>query len=206
MPSTDPKNINITLLVMRAGFMSGLLTKEEIISWADTIITKEDEPPIFFIDLALSGSKSKHEILHYINDQISIEKPFIPGRPLLGMLCKRYQLANLTLEQTVKILYQLNFEVSFTSEEESCIYSIDYSYDLAKDNIQGTMQSVRDELENFLAIYKDYSFDNVEQWHVLDTAVDIEIEKKVRYPEQPILYNYTPPAKDKKSWWKFWVS
>lgn len=87
---TNPKDILERLHLIRAGLASGLLTKEDVIAWADKIITKEDAPDIFFIELSLLGSKSSHEITHYFNDYLNFESPLVNGRALLGLLHDRF--------------------------------------------------------------------------------------------------------------------
>lgn len=91
MESTNPRDILTTLCLVRAGLASGLLTKEEVIDWADNIITRDEKPDIFFIDLALSSSKSKNDIIQYFNEFLNFEKPAVQRRPLLGLLYKQYK-------------------------------------------------------------------------------------------------------------------
>ncbi len=171
MQSTNPKDILILLQVISTGLTNGILAKEEVIDWADKIITKDEQPDIFFIDLALPSSKSKIEIINHFTDYINPENP-VPGKPLLGLLYKKYHAGELNLERTVRILYQLNFNALFTSREENFIYSIDDEYDLARNNIYGSLEDVKRETENFLALYKDYSIYNFEQWQMLDKEID----------------------------------
>jgi hypothetical protein len=64
MQSTNPQEIITTLHLIRAGLASGLLKKEEVIDWADNIITKDEQPDIFFIDLAMASSKTTNDIIH----------------------------------------------------------------------------------------------------------------------------------------------
>src|SRR5688500_726949 len=155
MKSTNPKDILTTLHLIRAGLASGLLTKEEVVDWADKIITKDEQPDIFFIDLALSSSKSRNDIIYYFNDYLNFENPAIQGRPLLGLLYKQYKNKEFTIEQTVGKLFRLKFEAIFTEREEGYIYPIDNDYDCAKDNIYGTMEDVQKEVDKFLSFYKD---------------------------------------------------
>jgi hypothetical protein len=205
MESTNPRDILTTLRLVRAGLASGLLTKEEVIDWADNIITKDEKPDIFFIDLALSSSKSKNDIIHYFNEFLNFEKPVVQGRPLLGLLYKQYKSEQLNLEQTVRILFGLKSEAVFTRTEESFIYSIDNEFDLAQDNIHGSIENVRAKNERFLEIYKDYSINNFEQWPNLDKNVEVILG--IEQQRQIELYQMLQAAqqvKNEKPWWKFW--
>lgn len=201
MQSINPKDILTTLHLIRAGLVSGLLSKGEVIDWADRIITEDEHPDIFFIDLALSSSKSNNDIIQYFSEYLNFENSAVVGRPLLGLLYKQYQSGQRNLEQTVRALYRLKSEAVFNQSEEGYIYSIDDSYDLAHDNIYGTVSDVQTEVENFLELYKEYSFDNSEQWHDLDTRVDRELEDEIQRQQEQY---QARQIEDKKKWWKFW--
>jgi hypothetical protein len=181
---TNPKDILTTLHLIRAGLVSGVLTKKEVIDWADKVISKDEEPDIFFIDLALSNSKSTKEVVSYFSDYLNFEHPKVPGRPLLGLLYKQYKNQQLNLEQTVRILYRLIFEAIFTDKEESYIYSIDDDLYCAENNIYGKIEDVKKETDKFLSFYKDYSIDNFEQWNDLDKIVEENIEKDYQLHHQ----------------------
>jgi hypothetical protein len=204
MQSTNPKNILGVLHLVRAGLASGLLTKEEVIEWADEIITKDEQPDIFFIDLALSTSKSKNDIIHYFSDYLNFENPAVPGRPLLGLLYKQYNAGQRNLEQTVRTLFRLKSETILTDGEKDFVYSIDNDFDLAQDNVYGSIEDVRKETERFLEIYKDCSIDNIEQWQQLDKQVDqiFEAERKKQLKEFERLHS--PAIATRKAWWNFW--
>lgn len=196
MQSTKPESILQILHLVRAGLVSGLLSKEGVIDWADNIITSDGKPDIFFIDLALSSSKSVNDVIHHFNEYLNFEASAISGRPLLGLLYKQLSNKELTLEQTVRRLYRLKFEVIFSEKEESYIYSIDDSFDCAKHNIHGTFEDVYAELEKFLDFYKGYSIDNYEQWQEMDLAVEIKLDEVQQ--EQEIKEELMKP------WWKIW--
>lgn len=175
MPS--PKDITHTLHLIRAGLASGLLSKEEVMVWADDIIIIDDEPDIFFIDLALSGSKSINDILHYFNAYLNYENPVIEGRPLLELLYNRFTSKQWTLEQTVGKLFSLKFEAVFSGREENYIYSIENDFDCAKDGIYGSLESVNAEVDRFLTFYKDYTLENFDKWPELDLHVERMLDK-----------------------------
>ncbi len=205
MQSTNPKNILQTLQFVRAGLASGLLSKEEVIDWADEIITRDETPDIFFIDLALSSSKSTKDICHYINDFLNFENPVINGRPLLGLLYKKFHDKEITLEQTVHKLFRLKFEALFTQKEEGCIYSIDDALVCAKQGIYGTVEDVHREVDLFLSIYKDYTLANFEKWNGIDEATEQKIEQI--YQQESKSSELNPISKElsgMKPWWKFW--
>lgn len=204
MQSTNPKDILTTLHLIRAGLASGLLTKEEVIDWADKIITKDEQPDIFFIDLAMSSSKSTNDVIHYISDYLNFDNPAVQGRPLVGLLYHQYANGQINLEQTVSKLFRLKFEAVFNEREEGYIYSLENDYDCAKHGIYGSLQAVQQELEKFLAFYKDYSINNYEQWVDLDKAVDSQLEEDYQLQLQEAEKYRANQQEQTKPWWKFW--
>lgn len=137
--------------------------KEEVVDWADTIITRDENPDIFFIDLALSSSKSINDIINYISNFLSSEQPITQGRHLLGFLYKKFKTGKISLEQTVSLLFSLRDKAVFTDEEEHKIYYLDDAFHLANANIWGTLEEVQKDTDRFLKMYKGFSIDNIEQ-------------------------------------------
>ncbi len=205
MQTTNPRNILTTLHLVRVGLASGLLSKEEVIDWADEIITRDKAPDIFFIDLALSNSKSLKDIHYYICDFLNFDDPAISGRPLLGLIYKKFRDKELTLEQTVRTLFNIKFEALFTEREEGCIYSIDDAYDCAKHGIYGTFEDVHKEVESFLSVYEDYALPNFEKWVEIDGITDQKMEEIYQQElDAPMINPRFRGPKVKKPWWNFW--
>jgi len=201
---TNPKDILQTLHLIRAGLASGLLTKEQVIDWADKIITKDEQPDIFFIDLALSSSKSVNDIIHYIGDYLNFENPAVQGRPLLGLLYKQFSSRHLTLEQTVRKLFRLKFEAVFTEREEGYIYSIDNDFDSAKHNFYGILEAVYADVDKFLSFYKGYSLDSFEHWLDLDLGVESKLDEDINRQLEEDSIAQVIMQNSSKPWWKFW--
>ena len=180
MENTDPKEILNVIHQLRAGLSTGLLKKEEVIDWAEQIVSKDKTPDIFFIDLLLSSSISTNDISHYIGNYLNFETPTVSGRPLLGLLFKRFSSGELTLNKTVITLYELKNETVLSDRETAFVYNIVNDYDLARDGIYGTLKDIERQLENFLSKYADYTFDNYEKWNDLDTAIENKFENPER--------------------------
>jgi|SRR5687768_7693684 hypothetical protein len=201
MQLTNPKDILTILHLIRSGLASGILTKEEVVDWADKIVSKEEQPDIFFIDLVLSSSKSTNDVIRYFSEYLNFDNPTVQGRPLLGLLFKQYKSEQINLEQTFSKLFRLKYEAIFSEREEGYIYSIESNYACARDEIYGTIGEVQNELEKFLGFYKDYSIEGYEQWHDLDKVVELKLEEDYQLQQQQYkeyLRGATRP------WWKFW--
>jgi hypothetical protein len=213
MENTNPKEILSVIHQLRAGLSTGLLKKEEVIDWAEQIVSKDKAPDIFFIDLLLSSSISTANISHYISCYLNFETPTVSGRPLLGLLFRRFSSGELTLNKTVITLYQLKNETVLSDREMAFVYNIDNDYDLAREKIHGTLKDIERQLEDFLSIYGDYTFDNYEKWNDLDTALENKFEKaeqiksnrlELQLDQQVAIY--ANMKKKNMRWWKFWKS
>lgn len=211
MQNSSLQDLLPTLHLIRAGLSSGLLTKEEVVDWADQIIINDEQPDIFFIDIAMSSSKTVNDLTSYIGNFLNFENPVISGRPLLGLLCKQYRNGSLDIDQAISKLFRLRFEAVFTDQEIGNICVLENDHDLAKHTVYGSIEQVKSKLENFLSIYQNYSIDNEGEWQNLDQTVDLQLqalnqpkpENVVEHPymEVPETIN---PKKDTKPWWKFW--
>lgn len=168
----NPQNILPALHLIRLGLENGFLSKSEVIHWVDAIIMKDEQPDIFFIELSLLESKSMGDIVHYFNEYLKSEVPTYESKLLLGLVCKEFTSGHLNLENTITKLFYLTNESLFTPNEIENIYRLDNNYDGVGFNVYCTLENVKKDLENFLNIYKDLSFDNYEasrNW-------DLEIE------------------------------
>ncbi len=54
MKAPKPGDFPLLLQVFRAGVRVGLISKNEVVAWADDIIVNAVEPDYFFIELSLS--------------------------------------------------------------------------------------------------------------------------------------------------------
>ncbi|MCR5889816.1 hypothetical protein LRS06_18985 [Hymenobacter sp. J193] len=210
MQSTNPKSILPTLHLIRAGLASGMLTKEEIIAWADKIVLQEEQPDIFFIDLALLSSRSKHHLIEYFGDYLRFDSQRAQGGPLLGLLYQKYTNCTLNLEQTVAALERLCREAVFTDTEEWFIYRID-DFEAAQANIYGSVENIQQDVEHFLKFYQGYSLENIENWADLKQQVArlLEDERQLlehEWRKQQMLADIKAASveADGKPWWKFW--
>lgn len=211
MEDTNPKEILNVIHQLRAGLSTGLLKKEEVIDWAEQIVSKDRDPDIFFIDLLLSSSISTKDISHYIGSYLNFETPIVNGRPLLGLLFRRFSSGKLTLNETVLILYQLKNETLLSDREIAFIYNIDNDYDLARERIYGTLKDIERQLGDFLSNYADYTLNNYESWKDVDTALTNKFEKaeqiksnrlEIQLDQQTAIFKNLNDKNTK--WWKFW--
>ncbi|HLP04237.1 MAG TPA: hypothetical protein VK152_02300 [Paludibacter sp.] len=204
--TTNPRDFIELLEVFSIALTNGLLDKEEVIKWADNIITQDEEPDYFIIELSLCGHKSINDIVSLINEYVGQDKPKISGRIFLGLLYRAYLTGHIKLDKVTRAIYWIVWEDRLTEDEKSLIYGIDEDYDCAIDGIYGSVEIVEKEVLRFLEIYKDFQIDNFDDWKEIDITIEpkvIQLSDLVRQENKIIITTQTEQTK--KIWWKFWT-
>ena len=168
----NPQNIIPALHLIRLGLENGFLTESEVIHWADAIIMKDEQPDIFFIELSLLASKNLGDIVRYFNEYLQSEVPTYKSKLLLGLIYNKYSSGNWTIENTIIKLFYLTNESLCTPNEIKNIYRLDNNYDGVGFNVYCTLADVKNDLENFLNVYNDLSFDNYEASRNWDLKIE----------------------------------
>jgi len=201
MKQTNPTDIIQFIHQMRSGLVVGLITKEEVIEWAESIVTTDKTPDIFFIDLVLLSSKSNNEIINYLGEYLNFDGESFSGRPLFHMLNKRMESKDILLSKVINTLYRIANETKVSDYESYFIYTIENDHSLAIDNITGELTEIDQRLRYFLRTYKDYTFENFNNWSSLDKVIDhtYRLEK-----ETSEINNESIVENIQRKWWQFW--
>ena len=207
MPTTNIRNYIDLLGMFNIGLENGLLEKQEIVKWADTIILQDEQPDYFVIELSLCGHKSVNDIVTLLNEIIGASTPQISGRVILGLLYHRYVDRQLPLKKVVDLLYWLILYGQCSEEEKSFMYELDDRYSLAIDNIYGTVEAVEKATLRFIELYKEFRIDNFDKWSEVNRTIDQKITnlKTVVEEENKALIQGSGKTILKKAWWKFWA-
>jgi len=203
--TTNPKDYIELLEVFRIALTNGLLDKNEIIKWADNIITSNNEPDYFIIELSLCGHKSANDIVSLLNEYIGQCKPQISSRVILGFLYGQYIAGQLALRKVVGSIDWIIWQTDLTEDEKSFMYGLDDNYNCAEEGIYGTVEAVESQTLRFLEIYKDFQIDNFKDWKLIDTTIDDKIKvllEIVKKENEDFIKNQNKLTKRK--WWKIW--
>ena len=173
MPGIKIKDQLEVLEVFRIALSNGLIEKQEVISWADTIILKEVDPDLHIIELSLC--KSANEIITTLNEIIGQPRPSVSGRVVLGFLYRNFIMGRVTLKQVVLTIDWIMIYVTLTEEEKKFMYGAYDMYDLAAGKVWGSLDAVEKNLVRFLEVYKDFSLDNFLQWKDIDQTIGEKI-------------------------------
>ncbi|MBW4890032.1 hypothetical protein KXQ82_09905 [Mucilaginibacter sp. HMF5004] len=156
----------LLLEVFHLGLSKGIIQKDEVIQWADDIITNTDEPDYLFIEISL-GNNANH-LIEIINEYVTPSNDPICYRVLLALIYHRYPIFNFEeAEKVATTVGNLSSWNTLTSFENNTIYVFeDYvMYYLPNEN------QLQEELINFLSLYEAFTLENHEQWADINLQV-----------------------------------
>ncbi len=205
--TTDPRNYIELLEVFRIGLINGLVDKDEIIKWADSIIQQDEQPDSFIIELSLCCSMNINDVVSIINEFIGESKPVISGRVILGLAYRLYNEKRIVLRKVTSTIDWLTWHGEPTEKEKSLMYGLDEELNCAESGIYGTIEGVEEEVLLFLEIYKDFSIDNFSKWSEINKTIDQKAEDlviRINAERDEMTAEYER-QQAKKNWWKFWI-
>ena len=161
----------LLLEVFRDGLEYGVISKDEIVAWADQIIAEQDEPDYFFIEISLSVDKNS--LFEILGDHVTISEGTIPSRVILGVTYKKLVDNEISLEKAISILNGINSNAWIISYERSNIYVLDDEYDeiIYQKNEKYSIELTESTLR-FLAYYKDFILSNYSEWPEINASVE----------------------------------
>ncbi len=165
-----PDNFLPLLTVFRYGLPFGLVTKDQITQWADKVITAEDEPDYFFIQLSLA--RTVDELIVTIDDAIKPRIGKLHARALLGLLYYKLDRLLIDADKAIGIMNSINTEDVLTDYEKYRIYELEEDFDQNR-SMPGQEEAV-DVIVNFLSAYSAYTLDNWKQWS--DVHIDLPVQ------------------------------
>ncbi len=171
------KNYRTCLQVFSITLANGLISKSEIIAWADKILEEENVFDDIIIELSLSKSKSTDEVVTMLNRYLDFKLGKLPARIALGMLHKLYDSRQISFKDAYEILLLLAWETELTQEEKEAITLIELDYQCAEDEVFGTMEDIETSVSDFLNIYKEFELYNFDVAKKLSEDIDKRINE-----------------------------
>lgn len=180
MPPCKPSDFPLLLEVFRDGLIMRVITRDEIIAWADNIINAEPQPDYFFIELSLAHNVNA--MAEVFDRNINWSGSPIPLRVIFGLIHRKLTNGDISIEEAAKLLGGTPFRDSLTDHESSEVYALDWGefcYYSGADNYQ-------EAVVNFLSVYDGFNLLNCDQWtgintHVEETLKEQTIERAARY-------------------------
>jgi len=191
--STSPQPYNLLLEVFYWGLQWELITKAEAVKWADDIIiTTEDIPDYFFIELSMSKSVTEAKVL--IKDKIGISNATIIGNVLLGLIYYKLNSNNIGLQKACEVMDRIALNDTMAGDKMGALYQ--FSDELQEAFRPEHYDYLRIEILEFLSIYRDFALDNYDMWPSINdqiatlifniTQQRIEQNETVKQAQNPI--------------------
>ncbi|MFB0496965.1 hypothetical protein ABID99_003202 [Mucilaginibacter sp. OAE612] len=191
--STSPQPYNLLLEVFYWGLQWELITKAEAVKWADDIIiTTEDIPDYFFIELSMSKSVTEAKVL--IKDKIGISNATIIGNVLLGLIYYKLNSNNIGLQKACEVMDRIALNDTMAGDKMGSLYQ--FSDELQEAFRPEHYDYLRIEILEFLSIYRDFALDNYDMWPSINDQIEtlifnitqqrIEQNETVKQAQNPI--------------------
>ncbi|WP_413667134.1 hypothetical protein ACEN9X_21745 [Mucilaginibacter sp. Mucisp86] len=164
-----PQPYNLLLEVFYSGLQWELITKAEVVKWADDIIiTTEEIPNYFFIELSMSKSITETKVL--IKDNINVSNAPIIGNVLLGLIYHKLSSDNIELQKACDIMDRIALNDIMAGGEAGLLYQ--FSDELQEAFRPEHYDYLRIEILEFLSTYKDFTLDNYYMWPSINEQIE----------------------------------
>lgn len=172
MLQEKPSDFTLLLGVFRFGLTCGLISKGEIVAWADRIVTNENEPDYFFIEVSLSGNGDS--LATILDQHIISSKGPVPLRVIMGLIYQRLTYQLIDVETAIKLMQGIPFYERLNAFEYMSIYDFeDYNIFYSPD-----FADLKKDVIKFLSIYEDFNLDNYSQWHEINKQVEEALKEE----------------------------
>lgn len=137
----------------RLALAMGLLDHSTVIAWADSEIERTETPCCALIDVALAGRLSRNDLIKLLAGLPGSADLELAAHRALGLLKKRYRQGEITMQAAIQSLQAYYSWASVPESEGLQAYNFDDALICAEYGYYGTTETVRAELEAFLAAF-----------------------------------------------------
>lgn len=183
---------NLLLQAYRDGLSIGLVTRAEIVAWADDLIVKTDEPDYFLIEISMS--KDQKDLINILNNIAPPTESTIPKRALLGLVNQLFIENKSDHTEIIALITDLLYNFDNLSTYERGMYYTFDDYYLYYHSIND--EGLIADLQAFLSIYAEFKFDNYTDWPEIEKKVNYHIENDVASPPEGLHF---PPTTVKET-------
>ena len=138
------------------GIQAGIISFQDAIYWADKIIEVEDVPCVEIIDLALSKSRGRNEVMNALKGIPGKRDPQLSGSYLLGDL-KQLLFAGGDLKDIAHKAMNVAAITQQPDDDYFRFIAIDDGIALAEAGVYNTLAQCREDLRQVLSQYKAWN-------------------------------------------------
>jgi hypothetical protein len=170
--TTQLKTTDLLLTFFHHGLRYNIISKEEVITWADSIVMHENEPENLIIEVSLCHDKNTlMSLLH----SVLVPDSSIVARAILGVVYHRLLAGTINVNEAVSIIDN-DLINQLTRSEEIQIYN--FNDEIWASDLPVNKEELKQEVLNFLAGYKDFEIKITKTGLVLILIFNINFQKK----------------------------
>ena len=162
---------NTIYQVFRLGLQHRVISKNAIVTWADSQINTNPSLGNMVYDLSCCGSRSEEEIISILNGAIRENESAIPARVIFGTLHQASKKKTISLRRAAEIIGRIGKENRLSESEQKFTLYIDDAFSLAEQGVVETISEAEKETLRFLSRYSSFTIDNYEHWNSLNTSM-----------------------------------
>ena len=166
----DPKYLKPVLTVFSRGLANGIISREQVIAWADNIIMLASQPDNFFIEISLSHDLN--ELITAISS-VTISDTRLSTRALFGILYQLVLNETIAVDKAFVVMDNSIFFNQLTLAETNNMLDIEYSFFMDGEEFNNV--EAKKAMLAFLIDYKDFTLNNYDKW----VAINQEVENKL---------------------------
>ena len=174
----NPTNYKELFKVFEILLTAGIIDALFVNNWADNILSKESESEYEFIELSTTNKiNDLSTLLKRLSANCNLK---ISQRAVFGILY------NSTFEDfpNVKVvsqtIYRFVYDDTLSEMEKGFLYGIDDSIELALTGVYGDIHALKNELWDFLEIYKALNFINSNNWITINNKIEENLERNLK--------------------------
>ncbi|PWJ30952.1 hypothetical protein [Sediminitomix flava] len=112
------------LIIQNIGLRLNLLNSKNLVQFSEQLILTENDFDLFFMDISMN-SENDNSLIDILNSFINENKSNVDSEGILELLSEYYFNLNFGLEDTIRVLYQLNLDFRFNENIQRQIYWIE---------------------------------------------------------------------------------
>jgi hypothetical protein len=178
--SSSAPDMTSLLGVFRIGLVNGLWDNQQVVAWADAQVLAEDAPSELVLDLALSGHRSRNDLVETLDTYLGGPLPSVSAQVTLGLLHQHHTAGVLPLERIVRTMDWLQWHGNLSPAEASSLAGVEDEYELAVAGIRGpiapAVRAIDEQVRRVLSYYAPLNFDNQAAWLGLGPVIAAQVQ------------------------------
>jgi hypothetical protein len=167
--NSDPNEMKPLLSAFRDRLNLGLISTQEVIDWADWLISVEDGPDPFF--LKIFHSKDSDELLAILNS-INLSEDVLQKRVVFGIVRSQLSFNKITADKALSILVKFVHITDFTPFEiKEMRYLIEKYADFDHQSNKTSQIELNDRVKAFFDNYREFDYYPYKNWHKVNDKI-----------------------------------